>query len=334
MLEPLPAQEDGSADPPLEAPWQILTVTLSSPAVELRDKGLGTDPEDARVRTGSGDWLGLSICGEALCAEPLAVRTAADVLPDDAMPGTGLATGDKQIRQAWLAEATGRLGSWALGGPAPGTLEVLDKRRSRHRLALGMGEAFADFTPRIADLERSGEDQIIIVKADVAQGTTLAVAGLGPDGLKILAESPLEGMASSWLNPAGVADFDGDGLPDIALVRDPDGSGTLELWHYAGRQLTRTLALSGFSNHWSGAAVQNMATVVDIDDDGAADLALPSSDRRTIRVVSLKAGEIAIPARILLPAEAVSNILAFKPKGARRPQLMVGLADGTLLLAR
>jgi hypothetical protein len=146
----------------------------------------------------------------------------------------------------------------------------------------------------------------------------------------IVAETPPLGGPHRWLDPVGVADFTGDGKADIALVRQPHVIGALEVWSWRDRRLRKAAELPDAANHIAGTRAIAMHAVADFDGDGVADIAVPSLDRRTLRIVSFapKAHEIA---SIKLPAEAVTNLGLLK--GAAMPALALGLADGSLVLA-
>jgi hypothetical protein len=75
-----------------------------------------------------------------------------------------------------------------------------------------------------------------------------------------------------------------------------------------------------------------MSATADFDGDGAADIAAPSFDRSTLRIVSFapKAREIA---NVPLPDKAVTN-LALVAEKSGPPAIALGLADGSLVVIR
>jgi hypothetical protein len=149
---------------------------------------------------------------------------------------------------------------------------------------------------------------------------------------EIVAETPPIGQPHAWLNPAGIADFDGDGKIDIALVRMPHVLGTLELWTWADKRLRKLAELADTANHVAGTRAIAMSAAADFDGDGIADLAVPSLDRSRLHIISFAptAREIA---GVALPAKVVTNIaLVAVPSGP--PALVAGLADGSLVVIR
>ena len=74
-----------------------------------------------------------------------------------------------------------------------------------------------------------------------------------------------------------------------------------------------------------------MSWTADFDADGHRDLAVPSLDRRSLRLIAFvpKVRDIA---RIALPARVATNIGSIAIGG--RPGLVAGLEDGRLVIVR
>ncbi len=254
-------------------------------------------------------------------------------LPENALPGSTLATGTRDITRAWLAAPTKRYGHAVLGDAIEaGSLIIETADGKSHTVALGDDAVFEDLTPRLADLDGDGRDEIVVVKSYLARGAALAVIAQRKGRYSIVAETPPLGEPNRWLNPAGIADFNGDGKIDIALVRQPHVVGALELWTFKKDRLRQTASLNGFSNHIAGSRALDLSAAADIDGDGAPDLILPSLDRSRLRVVSFKpqAREIA---SLALPSNARSNIGMIARSNAP-PAFALALADGTLVIVR
>ena len=254
-------------------------------------------------------------------------------LPENALPGSTIATGTRDITRAWLAAPTKRYGHAVLGDAIEaGSLIIETADGKSHTVALGDDAVFEDLTPRLADLDGDGRDEIVVVKSYLARGAALAVIAQRKGRYSVVAETPPLGAPNRWLNPAGIADFNGDGKIDIALVRQPHVIGALELWTFEKDRLRQTASLNGFSNHMAGSPALDLSAAADIDGDGAPDLILPSLDRSRLRVVSFKpqAREIA---SIALPSNAHSNIGRIARNNAP-PAFALALADGTLVIVR
>ena len=177
--------------------------------------------------------------------------------PRNALPDAEVTKGKNNIRAVWLAGPTQRYDHGVLGDAIEaGSVEVKDDQNKRHTLNLPGNAVFEDRFARLEDLDGDGSDEIIVVKSDLNKGAALAVLILNAHGLEIAAETPPIGRANRWLNPAGIADYDGDKRNDIAIVVTPHIGGILEFWEYRGRKLHRKYQLNGFSNHAIGSRAQ------------------------------------------------------------------------------
>ena len=185
---------------------------------------------------------------------------------------------------------------------------------------------FEDREPRIADINGDGQDEIIVVRSYLRQGAALAIIAVRGNGLEIIAETPPIGEHFRWLNPAGIADFDGDGKPDVALVRMPHTHGELEVWTLRDDKLVRTYRDYDVSNHAVRGVHFKLSAVADFDGDGLADLAIPSFDRRSLRVLGFRNGRVREIDRIALPAGAAEDFELVQRHG--RTAVRVGLNGG------
>lgn len=314
--------------------WRVHTIDLSAQPERLSVKGRGTRIGHVRILTTEGGWLTLSKCGEALCARDVSGNRPEPFVPKGAIPDAEVATGKRGVLAAWLAAPTKRYAHGVLGDAIEaGALVAMNAAKRRYRLELAPDSVFEDRLVRLADLDGDGTDELIAVRAYLDRGAALAVMKLSRLGVEIKAETPAIGIPNRWLNPAGIADYDGDGRPEIAIVVTPHIGGTLEFWEYRNGRMVREMQLKGFSNHAIGSRVQEMSATADFDGDGIADLALPDNSRSIIRIISLAGGQAAEIKRIRMPGEIVTEILALKLKGATRPVLLAGLATGKLAIA-
>lgn len=192
-------------------------------------------------------------------------------------------------------------------------------------VALSASAVFEDLWPRIATL--NGIDRIAVVKSYLKHGSVLAI--IDAEAMKIIAETPPIGHANAWLNPAGIADFDGDGTTDIAVVRQPHVVGVLELWSWQNEKLKKVAEVADVSNHIIGSKALGMSWTADFDADGHPDLAVPSLDRRSLRLIAFVPNVRDI-ARVSLPARIVTNFGSLMENG--RLGLVIGLEDGRLVV--
>lgn len=258
-----------------------------------------------------------------------------ELLPDGnvALFATG------SVRQAWYVQPTSRYPHGALGDNieagglairgADGELEwsLLDP-------ATGVYE---DLTPRLVDLDGDGNAEIVSILAHPDKGAYVGiltkqapVAGESNRvSLTVVAQSSYTGLRNRWLNIAGIADYDGDGRIDIALVRTPHIGGTLEFWSYShlndpAPRLSRIAAMSGFSNHEYGSRQLNLSASLDWNDDGLIDLIVPSNDRTILRIMGFVTGQLKELDSVVLPSEANGNF------SRTDTHVLVPLANGTV----
>jgi hypothetical protein len=140
---------------------------------------------------------------------------------------------------------------------------------------------FEDTHVRVVDLDGDGCNEAVVTTASQEKGAFVSVYGFdpikrsNPDGRrdeqtelgprpKPLGQSTPIGTRYRWLAIAGIADFDGDGIQDIAYVDRPHLAKTLRILRTIprgkinGRQMfgfSELASLSGVTNHHHGSPV-------------------------------------------------------------------------------
>lgn len=254
-------------------------------------------------------------------APPRPIAAAAGALPD-----ARVVAGRDTIREAWLSEPTTRYPHGVLGDAIEaGSLTILRRDGSQAVLRLGADAVFEDIEPRIAQV--GGRERIVLVKAYLDRGAAIAV--IDPVSASIVAETAPIGHANAWRNPAGIADYDGDGTIDIAAVRQPHVVGRLELWSFIDGTLKKTADLADVCNHVIGSRALALSATADFDGDGKPDLAIPSFDRSSLRLIAFAPSARDI-ARVPLPARIVTDLALVRVQD--RPAVLAGLETGQLVL--
>jgi len=309
------------------AEWRVQRVDTPARVTEI-------ETIDGQVRVNAGGLWYRIVPGNEQAKLDFIDKPAPPKLPEGALPDGHIAVGHHDIARAWFAAPTIRYDHGILGDKIEaGSLVIETRDGKRQTIRLNDDAVFEDLEPRIADLDRDGHDEIIVVKSYLKRGSSLAVIAERKGRYDIVAETPPLGAPHRWLNPAGIGDFDGDGRTDIALVRQPHVVGELELWNWNGGALRNTAGLADTANHIAGTRDLHMSAAADFDGDGVLDLALPSFDRSRLRLIAFaprdsKPREIA---SVALPAKAVTNIGLVE---GSPPALAVGLADGSLVMIR
>ena len=219
--------------------------------------------------------IGLQIAAQPqACPAPARHAPPQEPLPPDAaarIADSQAVAGAQDLAWVWLGSPTRRYPHGALGSPVhAGSVAARVRTRSggwqtvAHSLPLN--RVYEDRVPRLVDLDRDGRDEIVLIEADALRGAALVVLGVDHSGaaprLVERARSPFVGSSFRWLNPVGVADFDGDGQLDLASVTTPHIGGVLLLHHYRPPALVPFARALDVSNHRMGALEQELAAIV------------------------------------------------------------------------
>lgn len=194
------------------------------------------------------------------------------------------------IDAAWYAAPTTRYRHGVLGDAIEAGALIVRSRGQTLRLDLPKTQVFEDQTPRIADLDGDGVDEVITIRASSRAGAAVTIYGVESGKLVQKATTPYIGRANRWLNIAAIAPFRGGAAKQIAYVETPHIGGTLRLWAYRDGDLMQIGRAGGFSNHKIGARELRLSAVADYDGDGRVELFVPSNNRRTLYVMDLQPG--------------------------------------------
>jgi hypothetical protein len=317
----------------------VFAVLAASPAhawqIEILDRARGVVSVEygngVLLRTADGLWrLDIENAKARLTQIRVELSRAkeGDALPDGKavrLPASG--------GIVYLASPTRRYAHGVLGDAVEAdALVFLGDDGTKQTVPAGEDAVFEDLVPRLHDFDRDGDPEIVVVKSYLARGSALAVIGRDKKGaLRILAETPPIGIPNRWLNPAGFGDFTGAGKQEIALVRMPHALGRLEIWRWENGMLHQIASADGTSNHAIGSRSLNLTVVADFDGDGVRDIAIPSFDRRSIRILRFPGGVSEI-ARIPLPARSERGMALINSGSSKI--MVVGLEDGSVALLR
>jgi hypothetical protein len=174
------------------------------------------------------------------------------------------------------------------------TLEVQDDRGRTHRVHLPDGpeptHVFEDIAPRLTDADGDGQTDVVVVQTDPAQGAQLAIYALRGARIVKAHATPHIGQPFRWLAPVAIADLDGDGITDIALIDRPHLRRELVVWTFAPGGLTVKARLPDLTNHRIG----EETIAGGLRDCGAGpELVLASADWTRVRIAAFDGGTLA-----------------------------------------
>ena len=237
---------------------------------------------------------------------------------------------------AWFEGPTRRYGHGVLGDAIEAEIlqvAFADRRILAHRLP--DDAVFEDLEPRIVDADGDGDLEVLAIRTELSRGAAIALydAHAGDRDLREVARSAPIGRSNRWLNPAGVADFDGDGAPEIAVIQTPHIGGVLIHYAWDGRsqKLVEERRVAGYSTHAIGSRALGLAAIFDLDGDGRPELILPRQDRRIVAVVGVTDEGFVERMRITNAGGPVAtSILAVDIDRDGQTEVIWGLSDGSI----
>ena len=239
----------------------------------------------------------------------------------------------KTIRAAWLTGSTTRYRHGILGDEIEASgLAVIDRAGKRYNLKLDKNSVFEDRKVRIADLDKDGQEELIVVRSYLDDGAALAVYGVRGNELVSIAETPSIGLSNRWLNPAIVADVDNDGELEIAYVETPHIGGILHVLALRKDKLVYKYRSTYTSNHGIGSRIQELAAAVDWNGDGISDIAVPNANRSAIKIFSYAKHKPQLLETIDLGNRILSAIVAADLNKDKKPELIFALFSGELIV--
>lgn len=198
---------------------------------------------------------------------------------------------------ARFTEPTDRYPHNVLGDlPGFGALEVRLPGGTTLRVVLPEALVFEDIAPRLWDVDGDGIPEVVAVQSDQRLGARLTAwtvhrTEAGAHTVSLRAAGAFIGTRFRWLAPAAIADFTGDGLPEIAYVEMPHLARRLVLVGLRGDRFVPLATRAGLSNHRIGEAFITGG----LRACGAGpELLLPTGDWRRIARVRVTDGQFQV----------------------------------------
>ncbi|EFO30835.1 FG-GAP repeat-containing protein [Roseibium sp. TrichSKD4] len=193
-------------------------------------------------------------------------------------------------------------------------------------LTLPQTEVFEDRTPRLADLDGDGQTEVITIRSSNRGGGSVTLYALRNGQLQEVGSTGFIGRANRWLNIAGIADYLGNGMQQVAYVEIPHIGGTLRLYEFNDGKMRQALSKFGFSNHAIGSRNLGLSATADMNGDGTFDLLVPDTRRSTLHALSFKGGSIQQLGKFRLPAPLETDIHTSGSKASTT--FLFGLTNG------
>lgn len=251
------------------------------------------------VRAGGQSFKAVSCASKSgLCLEPATEFPDQDPAPADALPDGRIATAvSGDIRQAWFARPTRRYAHGVLGDAVEaGSLVAVSVSGRRVEAVLPDDQVFEDITPRIADLDGDGTNEVIAIRSSVAGGAAVAIYGLVNGALQLRGAGTENGRPNRWLNVAGFLPRADGGLT-LYGVRTPHIGGRLFSLDFRNGTVSEHNGIAtDVSNHIIGSRELRMSATGMFG--GRLELVLPSQDRRRLRFPLTDRADIPLPGSI------------------------------------
>ncbi len=282
------------------------------------------------VRAAAGNYEVVTLPEGKLGLAPVAPAEKTPI-PADIIPHAAIVPGALDIKAAWLAGPTARYAHGVLGDSIEAAaLKVETGAGKILTYRLPDDSVFEDLTPRLADLEGDGRDEVVVVRSSAGSGAAVVVFGIRDDALVLVAESPAIGLSNRWLNPVGAGDFDGDGRKEIAVVQTPHIGGVLILYRVEEPRLIEIAREPGYSTHAIGSTVLGMAAVLDVDGDGVDDILLPDQARNRLFGIGYAGGVFRVHWTIANKGRISTSIVIADVDGTGAADVLYGLDDGSV----
>lgn len=161
----------------------------------------------------------------------------------------GAASAQAGVRTAQFDAPTTRYAHGILGDSIEyGALVLGTDAGKSVTLRLPETRVFEDLQPRLIDVDRDGDNEVVVIESSLREGARLSIY----DETGLLAATPFIGRTNRWLAPLGAADLDGDGTIELAYIDRPHLAKVLRIWRFRNGTLHHVADQPGLTNHKIG----------------------------------------------------------------------------------
>lgn len=194
------------------------------------------------------------------------------------------------------------------------------------RITLPAEQVIEGISPIWADINQDGEREIIVTQSGYAGGAQIVI--YDQNGEQIGSGNPI-GQPYRWRHQLAVGPFGPAGEIELVDVLTPHIGGVIEYFQLAGEVLVKTASLPGYTSHVYGTRNLDMALGADLDNDGKAEILLPSQQLDSLGLIHRTENGAEVEYQIPLAGKLTSNLAAVRN---HQGQLLVaaGLDNHTL----
>ncbi|MAM62574.1 VCBS repeat-containing protein [Maritimibacter sp. UBA3975] len=161
----------------------------------------------------------------------------------------------KDVSGASYVEPTDAYGHGAVKNGEYAGLRI-DYDDGSHNVIRFDGAVFEDTAPRLHDFDGDGTPEVVAVLSGFRVGAMVQIFDFDGEWARPIGNTQPIGQRHRWLAIAGIADFDGDGVDEVAYVDRPHLARILRLARVemnGGKAvLTPVAAVEGVTNHLLG----------------------------------------------------------------------------------
>ncbi|MDJ0755759.1 MAG: hypothetical protein QNJ45_19690 [Ardenticatenaceae bacterium] len=243
----------------------------------------GVDSRTVRPEGNLFRLVGINPDGDLMTSAEGDIRQTAAGL--DLLPDARLLT-DERDRILLLTNPTDRYRHGVLGdaieAAAVTLIQVDPELKVLNQIEIPAPQVVEGIMPIWADLNEDGQREIIVTLSDASGGAQLVV--FNEAGEQVATSEPI-GQGNRWRNQTAVAPFGPNGEIELADVRTPHLSGTVEFFRWEGDELVRVAALPGYTTHVIGSRNLDLGIAADVTGDGQVEVLLPTLARTAIAAI-------------------------------------------------